>query len=396
MHPYTAKLHHWKIPHNTVLNMICFLLTLSVFANAPEIRAETSDLVVDSVRVNNATLNPGDTFRLDTVIRNQGQVASRETTVRYYLSLDETISGEDTEIGTSALPSIRVNGTTESRMQFTAPDMPGTHYYGICIDGAANENDTTNNCSVGTAITVKGADLMIFDTPQISKTMVKAGETFQIETRVWNRGRVAASETTLRYYLSADENLSLEDTQVATDSVPSLLGRGSHASRRRADISKTLTAPETSGTHYYIVCVDTVAGDADTINNCSQAIAVTVEAPVPDPTVPQVSIPMTRRQGPDLVISAARVDAATIMLGGRCPDAHHNCESGDKSSTSDNDSVLPLLRCDDFRRGYRDPRREYRTDWFGQNHHDVVTPTLTDFGRGVLLRGVHRRGCVRI
>ena len=316
MHLYTAIPHRWKIPHKTVLNMICLLFTLSVFANAPEIRAETLDLVVDSVRVNRATLNPGDTFRLDTVIRNQGKVASGETTVRYYLSSDEIISSEDTEIGTSTLRSVRIGGTTEPRMQFTAPDTPGTYYYGICIDSAANESDATNNCSVGTAITAKGADLMIFDTPQISKTEVKAGETFQIETRVWNKGRVASSETTLRYYLSPDENLSLEDIQVATDSVPALSGRGAHASRRRVDITNTLTAPDTPGTHYYVVCVDAVAGDADTINNCSQAIAITVEAPVPDPTASQVSTPMTRPQYPDLVISSARVDASTIMLGG--------------------------------------------------------------------------------
>ena len=316
MYLYTAIPHRWKVPHKTVLNMICFLLTFSVFADAPEVGAETSDLVADSVRVNRAILNPGDTFRLDTVIRNQGKVASGNTTVRYYLSSDETISSEDTEIGTFALPSVLVDSTTEVKRQLTAPDTPGTYYYGICIDTPANDSPATNNCSVGTAITVKGADLMIFDTPQISKTEVKAGETFQIKTRVWNRGRVASSETTLRYYLSSDETLSLEDTQVASDPVPSLSGRGAHASRRRMDISKTLTAPEISGTHYYIVCVDTVAGDTDTINNCSQAIAITVESQAPTLTTRTEAPDPAETQGPDLVIRSARVDSPTIMLGG--------------------------------------------------------------------------------
>ena len=315
MHLYAAIPHRWKVPHKTVLNMIGLLLTFSVFANAPGVEAETSDLVIDSVSVNRTTLNPGDTFRLDTVIRNQGKVASGNTTIRYYLSSDDTISDEDTEIGTSALRSVPINETTEPRMQLTAPDTPGTYYYGVCIDSAANESDVTNNCSVGTAITVKGADLMIFDTPQISKTKVKAGETFQIETRVWNKGRVASSETTLRYYLSPDENLSLEDTQVASDTVPALSGRGAHASRRRADLSNTFTAPDTPGTHYYIVCVDAVAGDTDTINNCSQAIAITVESQAPTLTSPEVPDP-TETQGPDLVIRSARVDSPTVTLGG--------------------------------------------------------------------------------
>ncbi len=316
MRRYAAIPQHWKINLKIVLNLACFFLTLSVFANDPEIGVETSDLVVDSIRVNRTALNPGDMFRLDAVIRNQGKVASRNTTVRYYLSSDETISSEDTEIATSVLSSIPVDGTREPGMQFTAPDTPSTYYYGICIDGVANENDTTNNCSVGTAITVKGADLMIFDTPQISKTDVKAGGTFQIETRVWNRGRVASSETTLRYYLSADENLSLEDTEVASDSVPSLSGKGAHPNRRRAELSETLTAPETSGTHYYIVCVDAVAGDADTTNNCSQAIAIRVETQTPTLTTPAEGTDSTKTQGPDLVIRSARVESPTITVGG--------------------------------------------------------------------------------
>ena len=315
MQHYAAIPQDWKINLKIVINLACFLLTLSVFANDPETGVETSDLVVDSIRLKRTVLNPGDALRVDTVIRNQGKVASRNTTVRYYLSSDETISSEDTEIGRSTLSSVPVNRTRELRMQFTAPDTPGTYYYGICIDGVANENDTTNNCSVGTAITVKGADLMIFDTPQISKTEVKAGGTFQIETRVWNRGRVASTETTLRYYLSVDKNLSLEDTEVASDSVPSLSGRGAHASRRRTDISTTLTAPETSGIHYYIVCVDAVAGDADITNNCSQAIAITVESQAPASTTPAEVPDPTETQGPDLVIRSARIESPMITVG---------------------------------------------------------------------------------
>ena len=315
MRLHTVISQNRKTNLKVIFNLTCLLLVLSVCANNPAVSAETSDLTVDSIQVNRAALNPGDTFRLDTVIRNQGKVASRNTTIRYYVSSDETISSEDTEIGTSALPSIRVNRTTELEMPFAAPDTPGTYYYGICIDGAANENDATNNCSVGTTITVKGADLMIFDTPQISKTEVKAGETFQIETRVWNRGRVASPETTLRYYLSADANLSLEDIEVASDSVPALLGRSANGSRRRTDISKTLTAPMSSGTHYYIVCVDAVAGDADTANNCSQAIAITVKSQAPASTTRAEVPDPTDRQGPDLVIRSARIESSTITVG---------------------------------------------------------------------------------
>ena len=271
----------------TVFKSGCLFFVFFLFANAAAIAAEVSDLGVDTVSVNRTTLHPGDTFRLETVIRNHGKAAATPATLSYYLSPDDTISGADTEIQTETLPPIAAGGTLERSVHLTAPDTPGTYYYGVCVNSVAAEADTTHNCSSATAITVKGADLMIFDAPQLSKNTLKSGETFQINTRVWNRGRIPSPQTTLRYYLSEDETLSLDDTEVASDAVPPLSGRGAHASRRRADLSKTLTAPETSGTHYYIVCVDATPGDTDTINNCSQPIAITVEAQAPTSMIPQ-------------------------------------------------------------------------------------------------------------
>ena len=277
--------------------------------------AEVSDLVVDSIRVNRTSLNPGDTFRVDTLIRNQGQAASGTTTVRYYLSSDEMISRDDTELRTAALPSILVDSTTEPWVQLTAPEMPGAYYYGVCVDGVTGESDTTNNCSQAIAITVEGADLRIDGTPQVSKTTLAVGETFQINTRVWNQGKATSSATTLRYYLSTDDTISPEDTEVGSDRVDALSGRGASATRRRAELSETLTAPDTPGTHYYGVCVDSVAGDANTLNNCSQAIEITVEAPPPDPAIPADPVLLPRPEASDLVISAGRVDRSTIKQG---------------------------------------------------------------------------------
>ena len=49
-----------------------FLLFL-LFANAAAIAAEVPDLGVETVRVSRTTLHPGDTFRLETRIRNHGK-----------------------------------------------------------------------------------------------------------------------------------------------------------------------------------------------------------------------------------------------------------------------------------------------------------------------------------
>ena len=315
LHSMTSQ--NCKTILKTLFKSRSLFLVFLLSANHAAIAAEVPDLGVETVRVNRTTLHPGDTFRLETVIRNHGKAAATPATLSYYLSPDDTISREDTEIKTETLPRIAAGGTLERSVHLTAPDTPGTYYYGVCVNTVAAEADTTHNCSSATAITVKGADLMIFDAPQLSKNTLKSGETFQINTRVWNRGRIPSPQTTLRYYRSEDETLSLDDTEVASDAVPPLSGRGAHPSRRRADLSKTLTAPETSGTHYYIVCVDATPGDTDTINNCSQPIPITVEAQAPTLMIPPAAKRDTPQiQGPDLVIPSARVESPTVMIGG--------------------------------------------------------------------------------
>ena len=130
-----------------------FVFLLS--ANHAAIAAEVSDLGVETVRVSRTTLHPGDTFRLETVIRNHGKAASTPATLSYYLSPDDTISRADTEIKTETLPRIAAGGTLERSVHLTAPDTPGTYYYGVCVNTVAAEADTTHNCSSATAITVK-------------------------------------------------------------------------------------------------------------------------------------------------------------------------------------------------------------------------------------------------
>ena len=309
MYPRSITSQNSQTTLKTVFKSGCRFLVFFLFANAAAIAAEVPDLGVEIVSINRTTLHPGDTFRLETRIRNHGTAAATPATLSYYLSPDDTISTEDTEIQTQTLPRIAAGGTLERSVHLTAPDTPGTYYYGVCVNTVAAEADTTHNCSSATAITVKGADLMIFDAPQLSKTTLKSGETFQINTRVWNRGRIPSPQTTLRYYRSEDEILSLDDTEVASDTVPPLSGRGAHPSRRRADLSKTLTAPETSGTYAYIVCVDATPGDTDTINNCSQGIPITVEAQAPTLMIPSAAkrdTPPNSRSRPHYSYSAPR------------------------------------------------------------------------------------------
>ena len=123
----------------TVFKSGCLFFVFFLSANHAAIAAEVSDLGVDAVRVNRTTLHPGDTFQLETIIRNYGKAAATPATVSYYVSSDDTISTEDIEIKTETLPRIAAGGTLERSVHLTAPDTPGTYYYGVCVNTVAAE-----------------------------------------------------------------------------------------------------------------------------------------------------------------------------------------------------------------------------------------------------------------
>ena len=134
MYPRSITSQNSQTTLKTVFKSGCRFLVFLLSANAAAIAAEVPDLGVETVRVNRTTLHPGDTFRLETRIRNHGTAAATPATLSYYLSPDDTISTEDTEIQTQTLPRIAAGGTLERSVHLTAPDTPGTYYYGVCVN----------------------------------------------------------------------------------------------------------------------------------------------------------------------------------------------------------------------------------------------------------------------
>ena len=99
------------------------------------------------------------------------------------------------------------------------------------------------------------------------------GESFTINAQVHNQGTGPSASTTLRYYRSANDTISSSDAEIGTDSVRSLEVSGSSPE------SISLTAPSSAGTYYYGACVDSVAGESNTQNNCSEGYSVAVLEP---------------------------------------------------------------------------------------------------------------------
>ena len=262
------------------------------------------DLVVGAPSVTDTSLDAGDSFTLSTTVRNDGDGASAATTLRYYRSTDAAITNSDTEVGTDAVEGLSAGATSDQAVDLTAPSSGGTYYYGACVDAVAGESDTTNNCSGSVQVTVSAPppppppsnpDLVV-GAPSVTDTSLDAGDSFTLSATVRNDGDGASAATTLRYYRSTDTAITSSDTEVGTDAVEGL------STGTTSDQSVNLTAPSSGGTYYYGACVDAVAGESDTTNNCSGSVQVTVSAPPPP-------------SNPDLVVGAPSVSDTSLDAG---------------------------------------------------------------------------------
>ena len=223
------------------------------------------DLEVGSPSVDDSSPETGGSFTLSATVTNGGDRESPATTLRYYRSTDATISSSDTEVGTDAVGALSASGTSAESIDLTAPSTAGRYYYGACVEAVSGESDTTNNCSAAVQVDVEEPvypDLEV-GTPSVNDGSPETGGSFTL------------SATTLHYYRSTDATVTTSDTEVGTDAVGALLASGTSAE------SIDLPAPSTTGTYYYGACVDAVAGESDTTNNCSTSVQVDVETPQP-------------------------------------------------------------------------------------------------------------------
>ena len=100
--------------------------------------------------------------------------------------------------------------------------------------------------------------------------------------------------------------ITTSDTLVVTDAVSGLAPSASSSK------SVQLNAPSTAGTYYYGACVDAVADESDTSNNCSASVRVDVEAP----TYPDLSVGSPAVSDSSLETGGAFTLSATVSNQG--------------------------------------------------------------------------------
>ena len=253
-----------------------------IFARGGSPVAEDStgmpDLVIQRVWSSTAAPSTGASFALSALVRNRGSGRATAATLRFYRSVDATISLSDAEVGSLALDALAAYGTRSRSVDVTAPAVAGTYYYGACVDDVADESETANNCSQAVSLAVtEGAPDLVVEGISVDKSTLDAGESFTLNAVVRNRGHSTAAATTLRYYRSEDTVVSTADTEVGTDDV------GTIATGDDSALSIDLDAPTEPGTVYYGACVDAVSRESAEDNNCSVAVAVTIRDSAVDP-----------------------------------------------------------------------------------------------------------------
>ena len=267
---------------NTTNNCSLVSITVNVLA--------LPDLEVGSPSVSDDSPETGGSFTLSATVTNSGDGASARTTLRYYRSADATITTADTSVGTDAVGALAAAGTSDESVALTAPSTAGTYYYGACVDAVTGESSTTNNCSSSVTVTVTEPepqpDLVVDSfTITLGPTLeTSPGALVKLNQRVANVGDAASAATTVRYYRSTDATVTTADTQVSSDAVPELAASSRFV---EAENERLPTAP---GTYYYGACVDSVAGESNTANNCSRSVKVTVPEPQPDLVVGSASV----------------------------------------------------------------------------------------------------------
>ena len=105
-------------------------------------------------RLSDSALTAGQSFTINATAKNQGTATANSSTLRYYRSVDSTITTSDTVLTTDAIASLAAGANSAQGTSVTAPTSEGAYWVGACMDTVTNESETDNQCSSGVEIIV--------------------------------------------------------------------------------------------------------------------------------------------------------------------------------------------------------------------------------------------------
>lgn len=155
-------------------------------------------------------------------------------------------------------------------------DVPEASYSLTCTGvGPSLDNVIFYAGFEGDTIVNLSPDLVVID-PGTSDSELDPGQAFTINATTGNQGDGPSTASTLRFYLSGDDVITIGDTPLGEDAVPALLSGSTSVH------NLPTTAPANTGTYWVGACIDAVAGEAETGNQCSTGIQIVVAATLVD------------------------------------------------------------------------------------------------------------------
>ena len=111
---------------------------------------------------------------------------------------------------------------------------------------------------------------LVIATPRVDDSERLAGQPFGLTTQVTNDGDAFSPATTLRFFGSQEPDVTPTDELLGSSEVSELSSSGTDS------IMTAVQAPAAAGSFWIMACVDKVADEQTTDNNCSAAIRIDV------------------------------------------------------------------------------------------------------------------------
>lgn len=229
----------------------------------------------------------GDTVQMELTVENNGEKNTESFSIGFYLSTNAFISTSDTLLGVDNGYVQTRNVPYEATEPVTIPisTAPGTYFLGAYADhdNVIPEVTSANNIAYyPIEVLPPPADLTV-PFAGVSDTTLLPTQQFSVLAITRNDGDGPSDATTLRYYRSTNSVINTGDTLIGTDAISGLSAGAQQAS------NDPETAPSSEGSFWYGACVDTVAGEEVTSNQCSSGAQVTVAAVAPAVTTNAVT-----------------------------------------------------------------------------------------------------------
>ena len=225
-------------------------------------------------------------------------------------------------VGTIPSQTINAGGTTtvDASQYFSDPDGNALTYsatsssLSVARASVSNSTVTVTGVSTGSAtiavtardpgglsatqrfsVSVQSAGAPDLEFANVAPTSVTGspGGSVQADFTIRNSGNATAPATTIRLHQSSNSTISTTDDEIGNNAFSSL-----QAGQSRTITGTVRLSSQPSRTFYFGICIDAVAGESDTQNNCSAGVRVTVGG----------------SGNPDLVVSVSR-SSATVSPG---------------------------------------------------------------------------------